>query len=145
MPLQTIIRTSGVSLSSSDEWQVHHQLDALERRLIHHPDPKASLMLTRHRDQRQVEVDLRVELGPLGSHLISHQGAETVDRAVHLAIKDVERQLERRHAAQRGEPSFGVPSRRLPSSLRPANTPSSLVEAETASETDELEEPDRGR
>lgn len=136
MALETIIRTSGVSLSSSDERRVQHRLDALERRLIHHPDPKASLMLTRHREQRQVEVDLRVELGPLGSHLISHQGAETVDRAVHLAIEDVERQLERKHAAQRGEPSFGVPSRRLPPSLRPANMPSTLAEEEHAPETD---------
>jgi ribosome-associated translation inhibitor RaiA len=109
MVLKTIIRTSGLSLNSSDERRVQHQLDALERRLIHHPEPTASLMLTRHRDQRQIEVDLRVQLGPLGSHLISHQGAETIDRAVRLAVEDVERQLERQHAVQRGEPTFGVP------------------------------------
>jgi hypothetical protein len=34
-------------------------------------------------------------------------------------VKDIERQLERRHAQQRGEHSFGVPSRRLPRELRP--------------------------
>jgi ribosome-associated translation inhibitor RaiA len=142
MTLETIIRASGLSLSSSDERRVQHRLEALERRLIHHPEPTASLMLTRHRDQRQIEVDLRVELGPLGSHLISHQGAETVDRAVRLAIEDVERQLERQHAAQRGEPSFGVPSRRLPPSLRPAYIPSTLAEEEVATEPEE--EPDEG-
>jgi hypothetical protein len=102
-------------------------------------------MLTRHRDQRQVEVDLRVQLGTLGSHLISHQGAETVDRAVRLAVEDVERQLERQHAVQRGEPSFGVPSRRLPSTLRPANVPSSLAEEESLKETEGEEEPADGR
>jgi hypothetical protein len=67
-----------------------------------------------------VAVDLRLELGPLGSHLISHQAAETADRAVRLAVEDVERQLERQLAVQRGEPSFGVPSRREPTSLRPS-------------------------
>lgn len=80
-----------------------------------------------------------MKLSPLGSHLISHQGAETVDRAVRIAVEDVERQLEREHAMQRGEPSFGVPSRRLPSNLRPAYIASSLTEEETAQEIDEAE------
>jgi hypothetical protein len=39
---------------------------------------------------------------------------------VRLAMADVERQLERQHAVQSGEPSFGVPSRRLPTELRPS-------------------------
>jgi hypothetical protein len=86
MVLQAIIRTSGLSLSGSDQSRIHHQLDVLERRLAHHPDPKAWLTLTRHRDQRQIEVDMRVELGPLASHLVSHQAAETVDHAVRLAV-----------------------------------------------------------
>jgi hypothetical protein len=41
-------------------------LDVLERHLIHRSEPKASLVLTRHRDQRRIEVGLRVELGSLG-------------------------------------------------------------------------------
>jgi hypothetical protein len=44
--------------------------------------------------------------------LISHQSAETVDLSLGKAIHDVERQLERHHGKQRGQPSFGVPSRR---------------------------------
>jgi ribosome-associated translation inhibitor RaiA len=111
---------AGVSLSAADERRLQHQLDGLERRLVHHPEPTAVLVLTGHGRQRRVEAELRVQLGPLGGHLISHQQAETVDRAVHLAIADVERQLERQHAAQSGEPSFGVPSRRQPTALRPS-------------------------
>jgi hypothetical protein len=34
-------------------------------------------------------------------------------------VADVERQLERRLATQRGEPTYGVPSRREPAQLRP--------------------------
>jgi hypothetical protein len=70
-----------------------------------------------------MEVDLRVQLGPLGAHLVSHQRAGTTAHAVRLAVEDVERQLERRHADQRGEASFGVPSRREPAALRPNAPP----------------------
>jgi ribosome-associated translation inhibitor RaiA len=126
VPLETIVRTQGLSLTQVQERRVQHQFDALQRRLVHHPEPTAVLVLTGHKNQRQVQADLRVEMGPLGGHLISHQQAETVDRAVHLAIADVERQLERQHAAQSGEPSFGVPSRRLPRELRPAQHPQQL-------------------
>jgi hypothetical protein len=54
----------------------------------------------------------RVQLGPLGPTLASSQAAPTPDRAAHLAIQAIERQLERLVAGQRGEPSYGVPSRR---------------------------------
>jgi ribosome-associated translation inhibitor RaiA len=132
MPLERIIRVSGLSLTEADERRIQHQLDGLERRLVHHPEPRAVLVFAGHENQRRVQVDLRVELGPLGGHLISHQQAETADRAVRLAIADVERQLERQHAAQRGEPSFGVPSRRLPAELRPSpfTRPATVTPAE---------------
>ena len=69
--------------------------------------------------QRRVTADLRVQLGPLAAHLISHQAAESADLAARLAVEDVERQLERRLAKQRGQPTYSVPSRRLPEALRP--------------------------
>ena len=77
-------------------------------------------MVTPHGLQRQCEVDLRLQLGPLGPHLVSHQTAETVEAAVRQAVSDIERQLERRLARQRGEPAYGVPSRSLPRQTRPA-------------------------
>ena len=61
---------------------------------------------------------LRVQLGPLGPTLTSSQAASTPDRAAHLAIQAVERQLERLVAVQRGEPTYGVPSRRRPGAVR---------------------------
>jgi ribosome-associated translation inhibitor RaiA len=84
----------------------------LERRLVHHPEPSATVTVVEHPMQRAFDVSLRVQLGPLGPTLISHQSAATVDLSLGKAIRDIERQLERHHGKQRGEPSFGVPSRR---------------------------------
>ena len=123
MVLRTIIRRGDVALSELDERRIERRLRALERRLINRPEPEAVLALKAESAQRRVRADLRVQLGPLGMHLISHQDAETVDRAVRLAVEDVERQLERRRAQQAGESTFGVPSRRLPAERRPNPPP----------------------
>jgi ribosome-associated translation inhibitor RaiA len=126
MALQTTLNTNGMYLSEDDQQRIQHQLDMLERRLVHRPDPSAVLVFTDHPSQRTVQVELRVQLGPLGAHLISHQSAETAPHAVRLAVQDVERQLERQQASQRGEPSFGVISRREPRhrpASRKAGTP----------------------
>lgn len=101
------------------------------------PEPKAVLVLTKHSAQRRVEADLRVQVGPLGSHLVSHQAAQTPDQAVHLAVTDIERQLDRQLATMRGDPSFGVPSRRLPKHLRPNPPEAGMGAAEAAERTPE--------
>lgn len=119
MALTITMNTADVALSDAERRHITQQLRALERRLVHHPDPSAALVFTSHLARRQVAVALRVQLGPLGSHLVSHQAAETADHAVRVAVEDIERQLERHHAMQRGEPAFGVPSRREPAQLRP--------------------------
>ncbi len=119
MSLQTRIDARGVRLDESDQRRVQHHLDALARRLEQRPEPTAILALEPPADQRRMCADLRVELGPGGPTLVSHQAAETIDRAVALAVDDVERELERHVAGQRGEASFGVPSRREPERLRP--------------------------
>lgn len=121
MSSERIVRVAGVELQPSEQRYIDHQFDLLDRRLSHYAQPTVVLALTGHPGSRLVEADLRVQLSPLGNHLISKQAAETVDRAVRIAVKDVERQLERRHATQRGEPAYGVPSRRLPASLRPSS------------------------
>ena len=119
MSLQIVLESRRCPLNDAERAHVRHQLGGLERRLVHFPEPVATLVLARHDGRRQVTADLRVRLGPHAAHLISHQAAEAVDQAVRLAVDDVERQLERRLASQRGEPSFGTPSRRLPDDLRP--------------------------
>jgi ribosome-associated translation inhibitor RaiA len=119
MALEVQLETRRCELSEAEVARIRNQLRGLERRLEHFPEPTAMLVVEEHEAQRRVTVELRVQLGPLAGHLISHQTAETPDRAVRLAVDDVERQLERRLATQRGQPTFGVPSRRLPEELRP--------------------------
>jgi hypothetical protein len=119
MTLLVRLDTDGIALSELDRWRIRRRMRALERRLVHHPDPLATLVLRPSAGGREVQADLRVRLGPLGRHLVAHRTAEAPAHAVRLATEDVARQLERQHAVQRGEPTFGVPSRRLPAHLRP--------------------------
>ncbi len=112
MPLSIRVETHGFDLSPIDDERIAHGLHALERRLGERPDPSAVMVLTRFPSRRVVEAELRVQLGPLGAHLVAREAAETANHAARRAIEAVERQLERRVATQRGEPTYGVPSRR---------------------------------
>lgn len=113
------IEIKGFDLDDTQSRHIQHQLDRLDRLLIHRPDPAANLMLKGSARRRQIDVDLRLRLSPKGPTLVSHQTADTAEHAVRLAVEDVDRQLERRVEGQRESASFGVPSRRLPQSLRP--------------------------
>lgn len=119
MTVQTTIELGNTLLNQIEKDRLQRQLGALERRLAHYPESSIDATFEAHPAHRQVEVKLQVRLGRLGAHLISRRSAETADRAVHLAVEDVERQLERHLAGQRGESTYGVPSRRLPDRLRP--------------------------
>jgi hypothetical protein len=120
MTLKIRLEVQGCTLTAVERQRIEAHLASLDRQLLaHRPDPRAVLVLRRHAAQRQIEANLQVQLGPLGAHLVSHQSAETADRAVRLAVADVERQVERRLGSQRGEATFGVPSRREPAGLRP--------------------------
>ncbi|HZS02684.1 MAG TPA: HPF/RaiA family ribosome-associated protein [Chloroflexota bacterium] len=138
MTLEIKVQSHGLVLDETEERRIRERLEGLGRRLARRPEPTAVLVLTSHGRQRQVQADLRVHLGPLGPTLVSHQAGDTTEHSVRLAVTDIERQLERRTAAQRGEPAYGVPSRRLPAQLRP-NPPrrSAAGEQET-----EMEEPE---
>lgn len=119
MTLTVSLSKEGTELTAEAEQRIERMLKQLERRLAHFPEPKALARLKQQVTQRQITVDLRVELGSHAGELISHQSAGTADHAVRLAVEDIERQLERRLSSQRGEQTYGVPSRRLPKSLRP--------------------------
>jgi hypothetical protein len=114
MTLTITLERHGVPLSTTQEQRVHRHLTALGRRLEHRPEPIAVLAFSGPNGRREIAANLRVQLGPLGPTLTSRQAAETPDRAAHLAIQAIERQLERLVAGQRGEASYGVPSRRRP-------------------------------
>jgi hypothetical protein len=136
MTLEIKVQSHGLALDEADERRVRELLEGLGRRLAHRPEPTAVLVLTPRGRQRQIQADLRIQLGPLGPTLVSHQAAETTEHSVRLAVADIERQLERRTATQRGEPTYGVPSRRLPAELRP-HPPGHSSSGESAPWTDE--------
>lgn len=119
MTMNIVLHHRNFELSPEVETRIRHQLETLGRRVASFPDPLADLRLEQHDMQRRVTADLTLQLGPNAQHLISHQAAETADRAALLAIDDVERQLERQLASMRNEHTYGVPSRREPESLRP--------------------------
>lgn len=112
MTLAIALEQHGVRLTAAQEQRVRHQLAGLGRRLERRPDPMATLAFTGPNGEQQIVANLRLQLGPLGPTLVSSQAALTPDRAANLAVQAVERQLERMVSGQRGEPSYGVPSRR---------------------------------
>jgi len=112
MTLTITIERHGVRLSDDQEQRIRHHLAALGRRLEHRPEPIAVLSFSGHAPRHEFVAHLRLQLGPLGPTLTSKHTSQTPDQASRLAIRAIERQLERLVAVQRGEPSYGVPSRR---------------------------------
>lgn len=121
MALNTEYRVRGFKLTRLEEERIDRQVKSLEKRVANFPDPRLELVFDEQANPRVVRVDLRLALGPLGGHLVSHQEGPSADVAGKAAIGDVKRQLERRLANQRGEPSFGVPSRRFGADQRQAD------------------------
>lgn len=119
MALNTEFRMRGLTLTSLEEERIDRQVRSLEKRIANFPDPRLEIAFDEQSNPRIVKVDLRLALGPLGGHLVSHQEGPSADVASKAAFNDVKRQLERRLANQRGEASYGVPSRRLPAEQRP--------------------------
>ena len=114
MTLMIDLRARHCPLTEDQERRIRHQLDGLAKRVEQFPDPVATLALREQPPQRRITAELRLRLGPHAGHLVSHQEAETPDHAARLAVDDIKRELERRLSMQRGDASFGVPSRRLP-------------------------------
>ncbi len=112
MAMETKVHRRNLTPTALEEKRMQRQWRKLERQMARYPAPLAEATLTAQAAQRLIQVDLRVRIGPSGAHLVSHQQAETVDLALERAVDDVTRQLERHRAQQRGEPSYGVPSRR---------------------------------
>lgn len=120
MTLNVRIHADGFDLKPEVGERIEHMLDRLDQRIAHFSEPKAVVRLREEGTPKLTAVDLRVELGSHAGELVSHQTAPTADHAMRLALEDVERQLERRLSTQRGEASYGVPSRREPRTERPA-------------------------
>jgi len=112
MTLTITLERHGIPVSDDQEQRIRHHLAALGRRLEHRPEPMVVLAFSGHDSRHEVEVHVRLRLGPLGPTLASKHTSQTPDQAARLAIRAIERQLERLVSGQRGEPSYGVPSRR---------------------------------
>lgn len=126
MSLEVKIEVDGLVLTEVETQRIRRSLAALERRLVHRPEPMAVLALARRAGRREAEAGLRLQLEPLGALLVSHQSAPTAAKAARLAVADIERQLERHVARQRGEASYGTPSRRRVEEGRPAQAPAGV-------------------
>jgi ribosome-associated translation inhibitor RaiA len=120
MALNSRVETRGFVMNEREQRAVARHLASLADRLVHRPEPKVVLVLEKEADQRRATADLRLQLGPLGAHLVSHNDGPTPVAALKRALDDVGRQLERLTARQRGEPAFGVASRRYGWRRRPA-------------------------
>lgn len=118
MAIGMLLETHDCPLTPDEERYIRQHLERLGDRLV---EPLATVVLTRHERQRQIDVALRVELAPPGEQLISHQVAGSAPRAVRLAVADVQRQLDHRLAGQPGEPAW---RRRMPRARR-AHSPES--------------------
>jgi ribosome-associated translation inhibitor RaiA len=116
--LERKIQLTNATLTPVEERRIERRLNGLERRLTRYPSPNVTLVLRQRPMPRQVDVDIQVYLTPGGTHLISHQTAETADHAVALAIDDVLRAYERHRSTVTHEASYGVPSRREPRTHR---------------------------
>ncbi len=140
MALNVAYRMRGLTLSRLEEERIERQITSLERRIKNFPEPRLELDFNQQESPPVVRVGLRLVLGPAGQHLVSHEEGPSADVATKAAFDDVKRQLEKRLASQRGEASFGVPSRRLPTELRPAGQSEEEEEDDLTSEPTEEEE-----
>src|SRR5262245_14344289 len=113
MVLNSRVTTRGFVLSERERRAVARHFASLADRLVHKPEPRVVLVLEKQTARRRATADLRLQLGPLGAHLVSHTDGPTPVAALKRALDGVGRQLERLVARQRGEPAFGVASRRL--------------------------------
>ncbi|TAK35790.1 MAG: hypothetical protein EPO21_05050 [Chloroflexota bacterium] len=103
MALEVRLRVRNFVLNDIEARRIQRHLRSLGRRLAGWPDPRATLTISWHQEQRRMEARLRIRLGHLGPHLISRRSAETADHAVRLTIEDVKRQVERGRAPWRVE------------------------------------------
>lgn len=106
MAVGVLLETHDCPLSPDEERHIRHHLERLGDRLDRLSEPLATVVVTRHERQRQIDVALRLELGPLGEQLTSHQVAGSAPQAVRLAVADVQRQLAHRLAGTWGEPTY---------------------------------------
>jgi hypothetical protein len=97
--LRTKIR--GLTLNDLEARRIERHHQRLEPYLGTWPDPVVTLQLTPRPDPPVVTARIRARAGHLGGHLVSSESGETADQAVHDALAQLLRQLERKSARPR--------------------------------------------
>lgn len=108
-------------LTDIEQKRIEHTLDSLAKRLEKFTKPEIDLTLDKSKVGGSVDATVKVVLGVRDTTLRSTETSRTADHAVKLATEDVKKQLERVVADLRGVDTYGIPSRRNPDHLRPAN------------------------
>ena len=121
MVVSPSIVNRAAELTEMEQKRIERTLDSLARRLEKFNKPEIDLTLDKAKLAGSVDATLKVVLGVRDTTLRSTETARTADHAVKLAADDVKKQLERVVADLRGTDSYGIPSRRDPEHLRPAN------------------------
>ncbi len=113
------VQIRGFQLSDLEARRIERRLRRIYDRLADaESQPRIDLTIEWHPLQRRAKSHLVVREGHLGRQLVASASAGTADQAVRFAAERVERQLARRVAVDRGQPSYGVPSRRFPERSR---------------------------
>ena len=130
MAFKLRLKIDGLNLNDLEIRRIRRHLERLGDRLTRWSDPMVAVVLGSRPNPPGVTARIRLRAGHLGEHLIGNQSSDTADEAVQGALSQILRQLERQDANQRGEATFGVPSRRAtmdptmdPVPLPPASEP----------------------
>ncbi|MEZ4505143.1 MAG: HPF/RaiA family ribosome-associated protein [Thermomicrobiales bacterium] len=116
----TIVNRAG-ALSDVEQKRIDRSLEGIAKRLASFTNPSIDVTISSSKQPASVDASMRVVLGVRDTVLRSSETSRTADHAVKLACDDIKRQLEKTMADLRGADTYGIPSRRNPEHLRPAN------------------------
>ena len=101
MAISLRTKVGGLTLNDLEARRIERHLQRLEPYLGTWPDPVVTLHLAPRPDPPGVTARIRARDGHLGGHLVSSVSGETADRAVHGALAQLLRQVERQSARPR--------------------------------------------
>ena len=101
MAISLRTKVKGLTLNDLEARRIERHLQRLEPYLESWPDPVVTLHLTPRPDPPGVTARIQARAGHLGGHLVSTKAGETADQAVHGALAQLLRQVERQSARPR--------------------------------------------
>jgi hypothetical protein len=98
MTFKLRLKIDGLTLNDLEVRRIQRHLRRLDDRLTTWADPHVTVSIVPRPAPPGVTVRIRVQSGHLGDHLIGSESSDTADQAVHGALAQILRQLERQHA-----------------------------------------------